>query len=126
MITRIHAGAGGETHLTDIPVELEPAPGESGAAGALFGLIPETPIRFRRFEPRLDMDWHPAPRRQFIVIMTGAMEITTSDGTTRAFTAGSIILADDRGSKGHQTRPANQTTCTFFTLPCSAIPGDTV
>ena len=70
------------------------------------------------------MDWHPAPRRQFIFIMSGAMEITTSDGATRAFPAGSIVLADDRGSKGHQTRPANGATCRFFTLPCLAIPGD--
>ncbi len=124
MITRIHAGADGETHLTDIPIDLEPAPGESGAAGALLGLIPETPIRFRRFEPRLDMDWHPAPRRQFIVIMAGAMEITTTDGTTRAFPPGSIILADDRGGKGHRTRPANAASCSFFTLPCLTIPGD--
>lgn len=124
MITRIHAGPDGETHLTDIPITLEEDPAQPGAIGASFGLVPESPLRFRRFEPRLDMEWHPAPRRQFIVILSGALEITTSDGTVRAFPAGSIILADDQASKGHRTRPANHQPCTMVTIPCKAIPGD--
>jgi len=124
VITRIHAGHDGETHLTDIPVSMEADPTQPGAIGALFGLVPETPLRFRRFEPRLDMDWHPAPRRQFIVVLTGALEITTSDGTVRAFPPGSLILADDRGSKGHRTRPADNQPCDLLTIPCKAIPGD--
>ena len=124
MITRIHAEANGETHLTDIHIELAPAEGEPGASGALFGKIAEGPLRFRRFEPELHMDWHAAPRRQFIVITSGAMEITATDGTARAFPAGSILLADDGGSKGHLTRAANGKSCGFFTIPCLGIPGD--
>ncbi|MDJ0926493.1 MAG: cupin domain-containing protein [Gammaproteobacteria bacterium] len=49
-------------------------------------------------------DWHPAPRRQFAFLLSGTVEVTVSDGETRRFEPGSIVLLEDTTGKGHQTR----------------------
>jgi hypothetical protein len=49
-------------------------------------------------------DWHTAPRRQYIFILAGQMEIGIGDGTTRRFGPGDAVLADDLTGQGHTTR----------------------
>ena len=51
-----------------------------------------------------DGDWHPTPRRWFVITLSGALQITTSDGETRVFGPGSLCLLDDTTGKGHNTR----------------------
>ena len=50
------------------------------------------------------VDWHNAPRRQFVVNLSGEVEITVSDGETRRFGTGTILLAEDVTGKGHISR----------------------
>lgn len=50
------------------------------------------------------IDWHNAPRRQFVVNLSGEVEIVTSDGDKRRFGPGSILLAEDLSGKGHTSR----------------------
>jgi hypothetical protein len=52
----------------------------------------------------LDQDWHVAPSRQFVIVMTGAIEVQTTDGQIRRFSKGDLFMADDRQGRGHQTR----------------------
>lgn len=47
---------------------------------------------------------HPAPRRQLMVVIAGAVEATASDGETRLFTPGSAILLEDTTGQGHSSR----------------------
>src|SRR5437870_989233 len=47
-------------------------------------------------------DWHPAPRRQFVVLLTGAVEVTVSDGETRPFGPGSVFLVEDIAGAGRR------------------------
>jgi hypothetical protein len=56
-------------------------------------------------------DWHPVPRRQINIILTGEVEIKVSDGETRRFGPGSWILGEDTWGQGHITRVvSNETT----------------
>ena len=50
------------------------------------------------------MDFHQAPRRQFVIILTGAVEIECGDGTVRRLGAGDVLLADDTTGQGHISR----------------------
>jgi hypothetical protein len=50
------------------------------------------------------MDFHTAPRRQFVVNLSGLVEIEVGDGSTRRLGAGDILLADDTTGQGHITR----------------------
>lgn len=47
------------------------------------------------------LDLHPAPRRQFILCLTGTVEIELGNGEKRRFGPGDIYLADDLTGEGH-------------------------
>ena len=48
--------------------------------------------------------WHPAPKRQVFVCLSGKIEITASDGESRLFLPGNVILAEDTSGRGHKTK----------------------
>src|SRR5213080_2575344 len=52
----------------------------------------------------LYQDWHPASRRQLLIVLSGTLEVETSDGTKHRCGSGEVFLADDVGSRGHRTR----------------------
>jgi redox-sensitive bicupin YhaK (pirin superfamily) len=52
----------------------------------------------------LYQDWHPASRRQLLVVLSGTLEVETSDGNKHRCSSGEVFLADDVGSRGHRTR----------------------
>ena len=52
----------------------------------------------------LNQDWHPASRRQLVVVLSGTVEVETNDGSRRRWSSGEMFLADDVGSRGHRTR----------------------
>jgi hypothetical protein len=81
-------------------VELEP----KGVVGALSELQPATGVVFRETRPDYDYDWHNAPRRQYVITLTGWAEIEIGDGTTRRFGPGDILLAEDVTGRGHRSR----------------------
>jgi quercetin dioxygenase-like cupin family protein len=92
MIVRIYTGPDGQTHFEDLPLPAEAAL-QAGAN-----------LMFRSFAADYFSDWHTAPRRQYIFILAGQMEIGIGDGTTRQFGPGDVVLADDLTGKGHTTR----------------------
>ena len=47
---------------------------------------------------------HPAPNRQSMILVCGALEVTVSDGEVRRFKPGDIALVEDTFGKGHATR----------------------
>lgn len=59
---------------------------------------------FRQTAANYDLDWHPAPRRQYIVNLDAAVEITASDGEKRVIGAGEVILVEDTSGKGHLSK----------------------
>jgi hypothetical protein len=73
-------------------------------AGRLFGFSGSDRDCFSRVAAGYDNDWHPAPRRQFVLILSGAMELTVGDGETRRFGPGNVVFVEDTTGQGHQTR----------------------
>jgi hypothetical protein len=99
-IHRLYADKNGESHFEDVQVEFK----ESPAAGRLSARHPATGIIFREVQPDYDLDWHPAPRRQYIVNLDAGVEITASDGEKRRIGAGEIFLVEDTWGKGHLSK----------------------
>ena len=98
--TRIYSDASGESHFEDVEVEMKKAPYNTGTISEMFaaqGVM-------IRVSPDYFVDWHNAPRRQFVVNITGTLEVTVSDGTRRSFGPGTILLAEDVTGKGHTSR----------------------
>lgn len=52
----------------------------------------------------LNQDWHQAPARQIVVVLSGTVEVTTTDGETRRWSAGEAFIAADVSGRGHRTR----------------------
>ena len=52
----------------------------------------------------LNQDWHQAPTRQIVVVLSGSVEVTTTDGRTRRWSAGEAFIAADVSGQGHRTR----------------------
>jgi len=96
MIVRIYTGHDGHTHFEYLPLPAEESHNVALQAGA--NLV------FRCFPADYWSDWHTAPRRQYIFILAGQMEIGIGDGTTRRFGPGDVVLADDLTGQGHTTR----------------------
>ncbi|MFN3649452.1 MAG: hypothetical protein ACK47B_07695 [Armatimonadota bacterium] len=98
--TRVYADEAGESHFEEQEVELR----DAGPIGRLSPPIPARSVIFRTNEPGYDYDWHPAPQRQFIVLLDGAIEIEVSDGERRTFRGGEVLLLEDTTGRGHRTR----------------------
>ena len=76
----------------------------TGGSGKLSKRLPATGIIFREVPPTYDLDWHPAPRRQYIINLDAGVEITASDGQARKIGAGEVILVEDTTGKGHLSK----------------------
>ena len=90
----------GESHWRDVEVEWA----ETTPTGRLSARIPVSGLIFRETRPDYDLDWHPAPRRQYIINLDGGVQITASDGERRSIGAGEVILVEDTAGKGHLSK----------------------
>jgi hypothetical protein len=97
---RIYASQDGESHFEDVDITLHAQPGGSEYSD----LVTATGVIFRRSPADQLLDWHPAPRRQFVVTLSGEAEVEASDGEVRQIGPGTIMLAEDITGKGHITR----------------------
>lgn len=90
----------GVSHFRDIEVEWV----EEGPGGKLSERRPATGIIFRQVPPTYELDWHPAPRRQYIINLDAGVELTAGDGEARVIGAGEVILVEDTSGKGHLSK----------------------
>jgi hypothetical protein len=97
LFIRLYTGDDNESHFEELEL----------AYGAHLALSERTDpehaetILFARHMPGYFMDWHPAPRRQYVVFLAGQNEITVGDGSKMIFRAGDVLLAEDM--KGRHT-----------------------
>ena len=114
LITRVYTGSDGKSHFEDVEIELL----DKGPMGSISPLWSAKGVLFRKVSGDYDLDFHNAPRRQFVVNLTGAVEIEVGDGTKRQLGAGSILLAEDTEGQGHISRSINgePRECLFIPL----------
>jgi hypothetical protein len=115
-LVRVYTGDDGQSHFEDVEVELEDYPALMGSLSAPW---PTTAVQFREVSGDYDLDFHNAPRRQFVVNLTGSVEIETGSGDIRRLGPGTILLAEDTTGQGHISRNVNgeERTCLFIHLP---------
>ena len=99
-IHNLYTDAKGDSHFRDIEVEWN----EEKHFSKMSKRLPATGIIFRETSGDYDLDWHPAPRRQYIINLDGGVQITASDGESRIIKAGEVILVEDTTGKGHLSK----------------------
>ncbi len=113
-IHRLYTDENGESHFTDVDIDFV----ESTPSGRYSERIPATGIIFREVPPTYDLDWHNAPRRQYIINLDNGVQITASDGESRVIGAGEVLLVEDTTGKGHLSKAINDRLrhCIFVAL----------
>jgi len=99
-IHNLYADDTGASHFRDIEVEWA----HDHPGGKMSRRLPATGVIFRETSGDYDLDWHTAPRRQYIVNLDAGVEITASDGETRVIGAGEVLFVEDTTGKGHLSK----------------------
>ena len=97
--TRIYSDNNGDSHFETIELALKP----EGPLGSMSEVFSTKALQFRENTADFYWDFHNPPARQFVIMLDGEIEITTSLGERRKFTAGDILLLEDIEGKGHRT-----------------------
>lgn len=99
-VVRLYTGPDNKSHFEDIQVPLA----DAGKTGFLSERVKATGVIFRITTGEYNYDFHPAPRRQYVVNLEGEVEIEVGDGTRRILRTGDILLAEDTTGQGHISR----------------------
>ena len=116
-IDRIYADEQGNSHFGSLDIELT----DGGPIGMLSQKYPAGSVIFRETPADYDFKWHPAPARQLLFILKGSAEFTVSNGETRIYSGGDVLLLEDTFGQGHCSKALNNEVrhSIFVTLPKS-------
>ncbi len=97
---RVYTGEDGASHFEDVDIPLK----DTGGMGRISSLWRGKGVLFREVDGDYALDFHNAPRRQFVINLTGSVDIEVGDGTVRRLGPGDILLAEDTTGQGHISR----------------------
>ncbi len=66
-------------------------------------------VRIAETEPGGTYDWHPAPRKQYVITLTGSVEFEFGNGDILVVHPGDVFLANDLEGKGHKWKIVGNT-----------------
>ena len=110
-IYRMYTGDDGQTHIEETTLAAHPELTEA---------VKATSITFRENETGRFIDWHPAPRRQYVICISGGIEIGLGDGSTHVFGPGDARLVEDTTGQGHTTKTIGDGPGITCTVPLAA------
>jgi quercetin dioxygenase-like cupin family protein len=107
-VFRMYTGTDGHSHIEEQTVGAHPVLSQERAT---------VHIQFRELPVSTSMDWHNAPRRQYVIVLSGQMEVGFKDGTTHRMNPGDATLAEDLTGSGHTTRVSSSTPTVVGIVP---------
>jgi quercetin dioxygenase-like cupin family protein len=110
-IVRIYSGDDGKTHFQDLDVD---------AFAKLAVNLGQGDIRVNQGGRPSLAEFHNAPRRQYVVMLSGVTEIEIGDGSKRQLERGDVLVAEDLTGQGHITRSVGQEARVSLAMP---LPG---
>jgi hypothetical protein len=107
IFVRLYTGDDGQSHFEDL---------DTGASNLFSKMQPATGVLFKNDPSPHILDWHPAPRRQYCITLSGSVDIRIGDGTVKTFKPGDVFLAEDLTGAGHIAVPKDNWTRVFVTV----------
>ena len=98
-ITRLYTGPDGLTHAEEIEAKFT-----LGDTNDISKMMTVNGAELHRSAPGHVNGWHTAPRRQYVITLSGRGEIELAGGKKISLEPGHIELAEDLTGKGHITR----------------------
>ncbi len=103
-VTRVFTGPDGESHFEDLEIELSDL-GAIDAIGAMSKPTAAKSILFRETGADYDLGFHNAPRRQYVIMLSGGrVEFEVGSGEKRVLGPGDVLLAEETTGRGHIRR----------------------
>ena len=104
-IVRVAAAPDGGSQFVEFDLAIDNASTDAwGHTARRSAVLPAQSTMVTEMPEGLFQDWHPASRRQLLFVLSGTLEVETSDGRKHRCSSGEAFLADDVGSRGHRTR----------------------
>lgn len=110
---RIYKGEDNKSHIEEITPS-HPVLKSPQVAASIF---------FKEFPPGTFLDWHPAPRRQIVIIISGHLEHEFRGGSKHTFGPGDVRLLEDTTGEGHRTRVVGKETVLVAVVPLADADG---
>lgn len=104
-IVRFASAPSGGSQFVELDIPIDNA--STDAFGNIVhrsAILPTQSAMVTEMPEGLYQDWHPASRRQLLFVLSGILEIETTDGKKLQCSSGDVFLADDVGSSGHRSR----------------------
>jgi hypothetical protein len=99
IMTHLYTGSDGQTHAEEIEAKFT-----VGTNNEVYKLLATSGAELHRAAPGTVIDWHTAPRRQYVITLSGQGEIEVAGGKKFHVGPGHIDLVEDTTGKGHITR----------------------
>ena len=94
-IVRVYSGNDGESHFEDLTAD---------QLAEIVNNLGEGPVNLLQRPSPSFSDYHTAPRRQYVVNLSGIAEFETADGSKRRMVPGDVLVAEDLTGHGHIAR----------------------
>src|SRR2546426_3771591 len=118
-ITRIYSGPDGQIHAEEIVFFFK-----QKTAYEIFKMMMTTGAELHRAPAGRVSDWHTAPRRQYVITLSGHGELEVAGGKKIAVGPGHIELVEDTTGKGHITRVTGTEERVTLQLECAPGTGE--
>jgi quercetin dioxygenase-like cupin family protein len=99
MITRLYMGPDNQTHAEEVELKFTP-----GNPAEVSKMMQVTGAELHRTAGGSVDDWHRAPRRQYVITLSGRGEVEVAGGKKISMGPGHIDLVEDTTGKGHITK----------------------
>jgi hypothetical protein len=94
---RLYTGDDGKSHFENLD--------DHGDVVFFDTVQPVKGLVFRKAERSHILDWHRAVRRQWVITLSGSVDIGIGDGSVVSFGPGDVFLAEDTTGQGHTANP---------------------
>jgi quercetin dioxygenase-like cupin family protein len=99
LITRLYTGPDNQTHAEEVELKFTP-----GSPAEVAKMMQVTGAELHRTAGGSVDDWHRAPRRQYVITLSGRGELEVAGGKKVSVGPGNIDLVEDTTGKGHITK----------------------
>lgn len=99
MITHLYTGPDNQTHAEEVEMKFTP-----GKPAEVSKMMQITSAELHRTAGGSVDDWHRAPRRQYVITLSGHGEVEIAGGKKVSMGPGHIDFVEDTTGKGHITR----------------------
>jgi quercetin dioxygenase-like cupin family protein len=111
-MTRLYTGPDNQTHAEEVELKFTP-----GTPADVFKMLEVTRAELHRTAAGSFDDWHRAPRRQYVITLSGHGELEVAGGKKVSVGPGNIDLVEDTSGKGHITKVVGSEDRVTLQLP---------